>query len=205
MANAVYIVVPGAAQGGRIGLVKYGEKGYYQTDFDNAPVALEIVESVVKQFNENLGVPEEVVEAMHSGSMFGWHVPAAQAAHDYFKPVCVGRNDGIIEIKRFATLAEGEAEISRLESIDPDGIHAGEYYIDAPEEMVNPVAQWKAAAQAQPHVTITEAEAPNSRLARLKELNQFVMGWAATNLKGQQEFKDQALRIIDSLIAAEQE
>ncbi len=84
--DSVYIVVPGAKQGGRIGLVKYNEKGYYQTDFDNAPVALEIVESVVKNFNVKLGIPEEVVEAMHAGSMFGWHVPAAQAAHAYFEP-----------------------------------------------------------------------------------------------------------------------
>lgn len=55
-----------------------------------------------------------------------------------FLPVAVGRNDGIGEIKRFATLKEGEEHIATIEKTDPDGVHNGDYYIDAPEEMVNP-------------------------------------------------------------------
>ena len=47
----------------------------------------------------------------------------------------VGRNDGKTEVKRFLTSREAEQEIERLERIDPKGVHKGEYYIDAPEEV----------------------------------------------------------------------
>lgn len=53
-------------------------------------------------------------------------------------PVSVGRNDGSIPVRRFATLAEGEAYIEEIAKTDPSGVDAGDYYVDAPEEMVNP-------------------------------------------------------------------
>ena len=52
-------------------------------------------------------------------------------------PVVVGRNDGTIEPVRFRALKGAENYIAHLEKEDPEGVHAGEYYIDAPEEMVN--------------------------------------------------------------------
>jgi len=39
---------------------------------------------------------------------------------------------------RFDTLAEAEAWIARRTEIDPEGVYAGVYGIEAPEEMVNP-------------------------------------------------------------------
>ena len=60
-------------------------------------------------------------------------------------PVSVGKNPinnepGTMatEIQRFATLEEGEAFISEIAKTDPEGVANGDYYVDAPEEMVNP-------------------------------------------------------------------
>jgi hypothetical protein len=53
-------------------------------------------------------------------------------------PFAVGYDDGTGPVTRFATLAEAEAEIWRLEGIDPVGVHAGNYFIDGPEELINP-------------------------------------------------------------------
>jgi hypothetical protein len=42
------------------------------------------------------------------------------------------------EIGRFATIAEAEDFLATSATIDPDRLEAGDYCIDAPEEMVNP-------------------------------------------------------------------
>lgn len=47
----------------------------------------------------------------------------------------VGRTDCTGEVKRFSTLAEAEAAIAGIEAVDPAGVEAGNYYIDAPEFM----------------------------------------------------------------------
>ena len=36
--------------------------------------------------------------------------------------------------KRFDTLVEAEEEIARLEAIDPEGVHRGDYFLDGPGE-----------------------------------------------------------------------
>lgn len=51
-------------------IIKRGESGYYPVDYDCPP-------TVVKLLNERLGIDECMVEAMYSGSMWGWDVPAA--------------------------------------------------------------------------------------------------------------------------------
>jgi hypothetical protein len=51
-------------------------------------------------------------------------------------PFYVGRNDGTIEVFRFATLKEAEAKIVEFEAICPADVHNGEFYIDGPEELV---------------------------------------------------------------------
>ena len=55
-------------------IIKRGEDGYYP--FRRAASA-EVAEAFVKRTNETLGVTPAQREAMVSGSMFGWHVPAA--------------------------------------------------------------------------------------------------------------------------------
>ena len=52
-------------------------------------------------------------------------------------PVVVGHSDNKIAQHRFKTVRAAEKFVEQLEKEDPDGVHAGEYYIDAPEEMVN--------------------------------------------------------------------
>ncbi len=53
-------------------------------------------------------------------------------------PFSVGRNDGKGKVTRHATLAEAEARIVQIEKTDPAGVHAGDYYVDGPEELINP-------------------------------------------------------------------
>jgi hypothetical protein len=53
------------------------------------------------------------------------------------KEFSVGRNDGTDTPRFFGTLAEAEAEIARIEEVDPAGVKAGEYFIDAPEGSQN--------------------------------------------------------------------
>ena len=48
-------------------------------------------------------------------------------------PFYVGRNDGAGKVFRFATLNEAEAKIEEFESICPDDVNNGEFYIDGPE------------------------------------------------------------------------
>ena len=84
MANICYVVIPGAAKGKRIGIVVYGESGYYLTDYDSHDTEAQCKEHVTL-VNKSLGVSPRVEEAMLSGSMFGWDCPAAQPAIDHFK------------------------------------------------------------------------------------------------------------------------
>jgi hypothetical protein len=83
--SAVYVYVPGNAPGKRVGLAKFNESGYYQSDFDNPTATDEQAEELVNYLNNRLGVSPEIAEAALAGSMFGWKVPAAQAAVEYFK------------------------------------------------------------------------------------------------------------------------
>lgn len=76
-----YIVVPGAPAGKRIGLVKRGERGYYDAEADSETASIEIVEQVVNDLNTRLGVDRIEARAMLCGSMFGWDVPAANSDH----------------------------------------------------------------------------------------------------------------------------
>ena len=79
-----YVVVPGAAPGKRIGIVKRGEKGYYLSDYDR-PYGFGIgylsqakIEDWVREMNERLDVDPAQAESMLMGSMFGWDCPGAQ-------------------------------------------------------------------------------------------------------------------------------
>lgn len=55
------------------------------------------------------------------------------------KPFTVGKTDDRrFKRQRFATMGEAEQHITTLEGTDPAGVHAGDYYIDGPEELINP-------------------------------------------------------------------
>jgi hypothetical protein len=76
-----YVIVPGAAPGRRIGIVKRGERGYYAADADVATASDDLVREVVDDLNARLGVDKIEARAMLCGSMFGWDVPAANSDH----------------------------------------------------------------------------------------------------------------------------
>jgi hypothetical protein len=83
VAPLCYIAIPGNRPGERIGIVKYGESGYYKCDFDHLSMTEAQVTAYVKELNQGVNIPEDVATSMFEGSMFGWHVPAAQRAKEY--------------------------------------------------------------------------------------------------------------------------
>lgn len=67
-----YVYVPSSNE---IGVIQKGESGYYKTDipvYDSKDAKALVIEQ-----NEKLDVTKAQAEAMKGGSMFGWHVPAA--------------------------------------------------------------------------------------------------------------------------------
>lgn len=81
-----YTTILGNKPGERIGLVKLDEKGYYPCPgWDYAPDSLETVRTRVAKLNQRMGIPEDVAESMCYGSLFGWHVPAAARAREYWR------------------------------------------------------------------------------------------------------------------------
>lgn len=67
-----YGVLPGT---GSVIIIKQGETGYYKTDIDMGGKAQNT--ALVEEYNQKLGVSKAQAQAMLSGSMFGWHTPAA--------------------------------------------------------------------------------------------------------------------------------
>lgn len=67
-----YIYLPTTQE---IGIVKKGESGYYRSDLST--VYGESGQAFVDELNQQGGVSKAQAAAMKSGSMFGWHTPAA--------------------------------------------------------------------------------------------------------------------------------
>jgi hypothetical protein len=81
----VLVRIPGKRRGERIGVVKFYEAGYYSTSADREDWTDEEVNVFVSTRNEMNGISEAVATAALDGSMFGWHVPAATPAIEWFK------------------------------------------------------------------------------------------------------------------------
>lgn len=60
-----------------IGIAVAGESGYYPVDL-GGPISYDKAVLLADQKNKALGIDPELVEAIHAGSMFGWHVPGAR-------------------------------------------------------------------------------------------------------------------------------
>jgi len=67
--------------GHRIVLLRAGERGYYNTEFDRATMPLAAARVLVDQLNVRLGVTDAQQLAMIAGSAFGFHVPGADPDH----------------------------------------------------------------------------------------------------------------------------
>lgn len=65
-----------------IGLIKYGETGYYRTDYEPLQT-VEDNERFVKWLNDGLALTDNEIYAMEIGSMFGWDAPGANP--DFYK------------------------------------------------------------------------------------------------------------------------
>lgn len=84
MPSLCYVHIPGKPVGQHIGIVKRGEDGYYP-----APgMTLAAADSK----NATMEVSHAQREAMHVGSMFGWHVPGADPARcGYAEALCADK------------------------------------------------------------------------------------------------------------------
>lgn len=60
-----------------IGIAVAGESGYYPVDL-GGPIRYDKAVALAEEKNKALGIDPELVEAIHVGSMMGWHVPAAR-------------------------------------------------------------------------------------------------------------------------------
>ena len=69
-----YTVVLGKMAGENIGIIKEGETGYYQTNYDFG--VGETASAGVRILNENRGISEAEQLAMEIGSMVGFDSPA---------------------------------------------------------------------------------------------------------------------------------
>jgi hypothetical protein len=84
IADIAYVFIPEQVPGKRVGCVRFLENGYYSTFVNDERMTRDQAESFVTKVNERLGIPPDVVEAMHCGSMFGWQTPAARGALEFF-------------------------------------------------------------------------------------------------------------------------
>jgi hypothetical protein len=66
--QARYVVVPGAAPGKRIGIVKRGKKGYYLTNFDSPKASGKTISDFVAGMNALLCVDTAEAQAMLNDS-----------------------------------------------------------------------------------------------------------------------------------------
>ena len=64
---------------GKVVILKRGETGYYRTDIPFT--SREEAKALVDEYNRRLGVTKAQAAAMSAGSMFGFHVPAADPAN----------------------------------------------------------------------------------------------------------------------------
>lgn len=71
-----YIYRPRMLSGRYVGIIRRGESGVCDTDYDiDCP---DIAKEFVQRMNQKLGVTPEMAECMEIGSMFGWHVQGAK-------------------------------------------------------------------------------------------------------------------------------
>lgn len=74
-----YVFIDGAKAGERIGIIKVFESGYHLTDFDRPNINEQTARELIDRLNHRICVTAGQREAMHIGSMCGWHVPGADA------------------------------------------------------------------------------------------------------------------------------
>jgi hypothetical protein len=79
----------GNRPGERIGFVTFYESGYSSGTLDRKEYTKEQVQLAIHEFNAERGIPDDVAKSALYGSMFGWHVPAAQKAIDFFAAYAV--------------------------------------------------------------------------------------------------------------------
>ena len=84
MKPGAFAVLPGNAPGNRIIYVEHGDRQYIPTTIDSFKT-IEQCEAHVNIINDSRGVPEEVALSNLYGSMFGFNVPAAARANEFFK------------------------------------------------------------------------------------------------------------------------
>lgn len=73
--DSCFVFIASNGPGKYIGMVKRGERGYYQTDYDFEDKEMAI--ATVDFMNDKLNVTKLQAECMYNGSLFGWETPGA--------------------------------------------------------------------------------------------------------------------------------
>ena len=79
-----YAFIPQFKPGERIVFITYREDGYTQTTFDHVGMSEADCQQIVNNLNAQIGVPPNVADSMIAASMYGWHIPGAEAAIVHF-------------------------------------------------------------------------------------------------------------------------
>lgn len=79
------VYIEDAAPGQRIGIVDYPETGSYTLGHDDQSLSNGQARAKVRIENRNHGISQEVEDSCLAASMFGWHVPAAKAAREFYQ------------------------------------------------------------------------------------------------------------------------
>ncbi len=74
----------GNRPGNRIGFVTFNESGYHAGTLDRKEYTSQQVQLAIHEFNAERGIPDDVAKSALYGSMFGWHVPEAQKAKEFY-------------------------------------------------------------------------------------------------------------------------
>jgi hypothetical protein len=96
MSGIAYVLVELNKPGERIAIVKQGTMGYdIAKGYDDPKESIDMARAFVAALNLQLNIPADVAQSAKDGSMFGWHVPAAQKAIQFFAQA--GRKCGCCE------------------------------------------------------------------------------------------------------------
>ncbi len=80
------VFIAGQEPGKRIRIVRYLDCRYYPPNADDTSMSDEAAVALVDIINAQLGVPPDVAESMHIGSLGSWRAPGARRALEFFGP-----------------------------------------------------------------------------------------------------------------------
>ena len=79
--DTCYTFIPCQKPGTRIGLIRKGHLGFFNTSVDSTTWMDQKAKQIVESLNNDMNLTKTQVECMETGSMFGWFCPGADPAN----------------------------------------------------------------------------------------------------------------------------